>query len=257
MYRRDRQRFAGEPSRFVAWALARVPDWPAPLRVLELGCGPGRDARVWAAAGHRVVAVDHSRVAIERARRRNRATRGIRFVRGEILTYLRRVATASVDVVYAHGVYMGFSERELDELLENVSRVLVPGGRHLFAVRATTDPHFGQGREVAPDVFLGGPHATPMHYYRRETLARFAPIGLVRFAQERRKDVDLWYVGDRREPPTPGRPAKAFLTFDAFAGSWRRGRSSPTKKSVPSRRTKRGSGRSTRSSTRSTTDDRN
>jgi SAM-dependent methyltransferase len=198
MYSENPDRFSGDPSHFVAWALARLPSSSRPLRILELGCGVGRDSRVLARAGHRVVAVDHSRVAIERARGRRDNPPGLEFLEDEGLARLARTASKSLDVVYAHGVYMGFREEELDELVKGLARVLRPRGRHLFAVRATIDPHFGKGREVSKDVFWGGPHPTPMHYYRRETLARFTPPGFVRFAEELREDLALWYVGDRR-----------------------------------------------------------
>ena len=182
----------------MVWALARLPSRPGPLRILELGCGVGRDSRILASEGHLVRAVDHSRIAVERARSGPRGPPGLEFIEGEALAEVARTPSGSVDVVYAHGLYMGFAEAELDELLEGIRRVLAPGGHHLFAVRSTTDPHFGQGAAIAPDVFLGGPHETPIRYYRHETLARFSGPDLVRFAEELREDLALWYVGDRR-----------------------------------------------------------
>jgi SAM-dependent methyltransferase len=198
LYERDPQRFAGEPSHFVVWALKRLPHHDRPLRILELGCGVGRDSRILASEGHQVRAVDHSRVAIGRARSGPHGPPGLEFLEEEALVAVARTPAGTVDVVYAHGLYMGFSEGELDELVAGVRRILSSGGHHLFAVRSTTDPHFGQGTEIAPDLFLGGPHGTPMRYYRRETLGRFAGPGLVRFAEELREDLALWYVGDRR-----------------------------------------------------------
>ncbi len=198
LYTADPARFAGEPSRFVAWVLDRIPRDPKGLEVLELGCGVGRDSRALAAAGCRVRAVDHSAVALARARLRRVEDGPVEFIESELLSELGRTGATSQDLVYAHGVYMAFSEPELDRLVREVRRVLRPGGLHAFAVRSTADPRFGKGREVAPDVFLGGPHELPMHYFRRQSLDRLTRPDFERLATRHRTDLALWYVLDRR-----------------------------------------------------------
>ena len=116
----------------------------------------------------------------------------------EALEALTAQPSVSLDVVYAHAVYMGFPEEEIDRLLAGVFRALRPGGRHLFAVRSTSDRRFAAGREVAPDVRLREPGEPPLRYYRRETLARFLGGGFERVEAESPPGVDLWYVADRR-----------------------------------------------------------
>ncbi len=204
LYARSPDRFGREPSHFVSWALERFPQPPAGARVLELGCGPGRDSFVLARAGARVRAVDHSSVAIERARSRAPGPGNPEFVRGSARDEVEAAPPGGFDVVYAHALYMILPEEELDQLLAGIYRALRPGGAHLFAVRSTTDPHYGQGTEVAPDVYSGGPHEGPMRYYRRETLARFARPGFERGAAELRTDFHLWWVADRRPETAPG-----------------------------------------------------
>jgi len=197
MYARNPDRFAGAPSHFVEWAVARFPQTDEPLQVLELGCGVGRDSRVLAAV-HEVRAVDHSAVAIERARAGSSGFSHLHYEENEAYEAVASSAAGSVDIVYAHALYMGFTEKELDELIAAVHRVLRPGGLHFFAVRATTDPHYGQGQEIAPDVWYGGPHETPMHYYRKETLGRFTRLGFQRVEAQFRSDLHLWFVCERR-----------------------------------------------------------
>lgn len=197
MYLRNPERFAGAPSHFVEWTLARFPRSDRRLDVLELGCGVGRDSRVLATT-HEVRAVDHSTVAIERARAASAGFAHLRFECNEANDALAMSPGGSTDIVYAHALYMGFTEPELDELLREIRRVLRPGGLHFFAVRASTDPHRGQGVEIAPDVWYGGPHETPMRYYRRETLGRFTRGRFERVEEELRDDLDLWFVCDRR-----------------------------------------------------------
>ncbi len=205
MYARNPDLFVGPPSHFCAWAIARFPKPLEGRRLLELGCGPGRDSYELAKAGAMVRAVDHSTLAIERARARRTGGRDPEFRVATAQEALDEEPPNSVDTVYAHALYMMFSEEELDRLLSAVHRVLRPGGLHAFAVRSTTDPRCGQGTEVAPDVWTGGPHEGALRYYRRESLARFLRPGFERLAQELRTEFQLWWVLDRRPTNEPSR----------------------------------------------------
>jgi SAM-dependent methyltransferase len=197
MYEKNPDRFLGEPTRFFHWSLPYLARLGSPVSLLELGCGPGRDARALAAAGYVVRAIDHSPIAIERARAQP-LSGSLRFEQTDVLAALRGTSPSSVDAVYAHALYMILSEDELRELLRELSRVLRPGGLHLFAVRSVTDPDTTRGREVAPDVWDEGPHTTPRRYYRAESLAAFGRGSFDRVATEFEPDLHLWYVCDRR-----------------------------------------------------------
>jgi SAM-dependent methyltransferase len=207
IYEKDPDRFLGEPTRFFHWSLPYLTRLGSHLSVLELGCGPGRDARALASAGHVVWAVDHSSIALERARAQP-CTGSLRFEQSDALSALRGRAPSSVDAVYAHALYMMLSEEELRELLRELSRALRPGGLHLFALRSVTDPRATTGREIAPDVRYGGPHTTPHRFYRAESVASFGGRSFERVATEFEPDLHLWYVCDRRpgprEAPTEG-----------------------------------------------------
>jgi SAM-dependent methyltransferase len=144
-----------------------------------------------------VRAVDHSPIAIERARAQP-LVGSLRFEQTDALSALRKTAPSSLDAVYAHALYMILPPEELRELLRELTRTLRPGGLHLFAVRSTTDPTATRGREVAPDVRCDGPHATPHRYYRAESIAAFGRGSFERVATEFEPNLHLWYVCDRR-----------------------------------------------------------
>ncbi len=167
-------------------------------RILELGCGPGRDARYLADAGFRVHAVDHAAPAIARARAIAPAPSNLTFELAEARAALERRRSGSFDVVCAHALYMMLPDRELARLLAEVRRVLRPGGLHLFAVRASTDPRTLVSREVAPGVWRGGPHRTPFRYFRARTLDTLTRAGFVRVARHYERGARLWFVCDRR-----------------------------------------------------------
>jgi SAM-dependent methyltransferase len=207
MYASDPHRFAGAPSRFSDWALAvlraHFPRGP----VLELGCGLGRDARRFAEAGYTVHATDYSTTAIDRAREWPGAPAGVRYEAVEAATALRQTESGTLVAVYAHALFMMLPESELETVFRETLRVLRPGGLHLFAVRATTDPVAGRGVEVAPDVYRrdgapagGGRGAAPYRFFRRETLDRWTSTGFERVAAELVPEIHFWFVADRRPP---------------------------------------------------------
>lgn len=218
MYAGHPERFAGPPSRFSTWALELLRAHVPAGRLLELGCGLGRDARRFAAEGYVVRATDYSRTAIERARAVPNTPPSLRFDAEDAVNALRSEADGSVDVVYAHALYMMVSDDELDTVFREVLRVLRPGGLHLFAARSVTDPVAGQGEEVAPDVWRRlpgrgetGPLA-PYRFFRRESLDRWTGTGYERVAADLLPDIHFWFVADRRPGGAgPGVAGRAFL----------------------------------------------
>jgi SAM-dependent methyltransferase len=205
MYTSQPDRFAGPPSRFSQWAFDRfAPKFPTGS-ILDLGCGLGRDARRFAAAGYDVRATDSSRVAIERARTDPRNPPGLRFEHADAVHALGTTEPGSLAVVYAHALYMMLPDTELAEVARGVHRALRPGGLHLYAVRSVTDPAAGHGEEVSPDVWRrapppwgGGPAPAPYRYFRPESLDRLTAAGFEREVAEFLPELHFWFVADRR-----------------------------------------------------------
>lgn len=127
----DRDYYSPSALRLYDRAVAAMLDFldPGPgAEVLDAGCGPGVHSIRVARSGHRVFAIDVSSAVLEEARRRaERAgvAGSIRFARKD-LTRLD-LGDASVSAAFSWGVVIHIPEigRALDEL----ARVLVPGGR--------------------------------------------------------------------------------------------------------------------------------
>jgi SAM-dependent methyltransferase len=121
-------------------------------RVLELGCGNGRNAAYLASLGCRVDAVDFSAWAIERAR--ERAAGPVTFQCCSIFDAV--FAEGSYDLVYDSGCFHHLPPHRRRDYAGLVRRALKPGGHYgLVCFR----PEGGSGltdREVYERASLGG-----------------------------------------------------------------------------------------------------
>jgi SAM-dependent methyltransferase len=123
---------------FTVWGDIRVPSevvqlvgTTPPLRVLELGCGVGRFSRDVVRAGHRVVAVDFSPVAIDKAWARvARDERKPEFRVGDV-TNLHDVQ-GCFDVSFDVGCFHCLDAGQQTRYAAEVARLLKPGGTHLL-----------------------------------------------------------------------------------------------------------------------------
>lgn len=103
------------------------------VRVLDLGCGPGRYAELLASVGCDVTGVDLSTRSIAHARARA-AERGLQIeYRVQDFRTIEDVAAYDV-VLQVYGELSTFADDVRDRLLATLRRALVPGGRLVFDV---------------------------------------------------------------------------------------------------------------------------
>jgi SAM-dependent methyltransferase len=161
-----------EPNDFL---VEQAPGLPAGARVLCVGDGEGRNGVYLASLGHRVTAVDASRVGLQKADRLA-AERGVALqtVVSDLADYV--VAPAAWDaavVIFCH-LPPGLRERVHRALVEG----LVPGG--LVLLEAYTPAQLGRG--------TGGPPVAELLYTAAQLQQDFAGLTLERL-QERERDV--------------------------------------------------------------------
>jgi SAM-dependent methyltransferase len=111
--------------------------------ILDVGCGHGAVLHFAHAAGYRNArGVDGSAEQVVEAKRL-----GISGVeQGDLLAYLRATASASIDVVIAIDVLEHFDRNEMLPFIDEVHRVLVPGGRWIIHVPNGDSPFCGMMR---------------------------------------------------------------------------------------------------------------
>jgi SAM-dependent methyltransferase len=143
--------------------------------VLELGAGHGRDTLFFAREGFTVRATDFSSVGLEQLQRAARA-HGV----GERVSCIAHdvrdplpLPDDSVDAVYAHMLLcMALSTKEIRALVDEVRRVLRPGGVFVYTVRHTGDAHYGVGTGHGDDIWEHGGFA--VHFFSRDLVDTLA-----------------------------------------------------------------------------------
>ncbi|SDL03933.1 class I SAM-dependent methyltransferase [Streptomyces indicus] len=143
--------------------------------VLELGAGHGRDALHFARQGFSVLATDFSPTGLDQLRDAAATLE----VSGQVITAVHDVRTplplpdASVDAVFAHMLLcMALSTQEIHALVDEVRRVLRPGGTFVYTVRHTGDAHYGAGVSHGDDIYEHGGFA--VHFFPRELVDSLA-----------------------------------------------------------------------------------
>ncbi|MGW4687680.1 methyltransferase domain-containing protein [Streptomyces sp. HUAS TT3] len=126
--------------------------------VLDLGCGVGRHALYFAEAGFATSGTDASEAAV-RAAREEGDRRGAELALdvGDFteLPY----ADDSFDYVLAFNVVYHNDEAGLAKVLDEVRRVLRPGGIYQSTMLSKRNGEYGRGNEVSPNTFCQ-PEAT-------------------------------------------------------------------------------------------------
>ncbi|MGW3497623.1 class I SAM-dependent methyltransferase [Streptomyces sp. NPDC001020] len=170
--------------------------------ILELGAGHGRDTLYFAREGFTVQAADFSQIGL--AQLRDAAlTHGIQERVTTLVHDVREplpLPDASVDAVFAHMLLcMALSTQEIHALVDEVRRVLRPGGVFVYTVRHTGDAHYGAGIGHGDDIWERGGFS--VHFFARDlvdTLADGWELNEVHAFEEGELPRRLWRITQTR-----------------------------------------------------------
>jgi ubiquinone/menaquinone biosynthesis C-methylase UbiE len=153
VYSNDSSFFGDEPSKF---ALICYEDFVKHKvqKVLELGCGQGRDSLFFASKGLEVYAIDSSKVAIEDLMTKmNELNLDMKLKNINTVESLP-FSDNYFDAVYSHMFYnMGFTDDELEFLFNESKRVLKNKGLLSFSVRSDKDIMYRKGTKIMENVY--------------------------------------------------------------------------------------------------------
>ncbi len=149
---------SGAPSAASSFALEVAGRLPANVRLLEVGCGNGRDSAYFASCGHSVVAVDMSEAAIAKCRDDHKRS-GVRFLAGT-LDAVAPELQGEFDAVYSRFCLHAMTRTEEAAFLSTARQLLRPQGQLFIECRSINDPLARKGEVISPTERIFG-------HYRR------------------------------------------------------------------------------------------
>lgn len=138
-----------EPTTFARQVVALL---PLSARILDLGCGEGRESVFFAEAGFEVVGVDASRAGIAKARRLAEA-RGVR-VRWLVGDMARLAYRRPFDLIYSCGAIHYVPRQKRPRFFSRLQSLTRPGGLHAHAVFTDREIYVEKGEVI--DYFASG-----------------------------------------------------------------------------------------------------
>jgi SAM-dependent methyltransferase len=155
-YYRRREAIQG-PSPFAVYVAAKVLN--GRTRLLDVGCGNGRDSGYFARLGHDVWALDASRSAVDLCREIH-AHVPIEIRHGAAESLLEVRDLPRFEVVYCRFVLHAMTEKEEAALCSAAHSLLQDQGRFLIECRSVNDPLIRLGEIISPTERIHG-------HYRR------------------------------------------------------------------------------------------
>lgn len=97
-----------------------------PYRVLDIGCGEGKDAVFFAKCGYDVTAFDVSQAGIEKAQKLAEHNKvGVRFFKADVFDYR---PDTEFDIIFSSGVFHFLTKGQREEFCENLKAHTTKGG---------------------------------------------------------------------------------------------------------------------------------
>jgi SAM-dependent methyltransferase len=145
------QDWSEKPSIFAETA---VTYFPSKGRILDLGAGLGQDSRFFAEQGYEVVSTDLKNETLKE-RYQTLPVDVQRQISVDKVDLRKEIPfeDASFNVVYAHLSLHYFDHETTIRLVEEIQRVLKPGGVFAFFVNSIHDPQYGTGKKIEDNYF--------------------------------------------------------------------------------------------------------
>lgn len=198
IYAKDAAFFGDEPSNFAVSSYDIIKKNNL-KRVLELGCGQGRDCLFFASKGLGVTALDYSNVAVkdllEKSKQKNIPVDARIYDGKKPLPFDDEV----FDVVYSHMFFsMKLDMNELQFVFQEVRRVLKNDGFHFFSVRNHNDKFYGKGTRMDDEIYdINGFQIRFFTKQEIEDLSKdFAILGI---KEDYEEPVTLYLVTSRKQ----------------------------------------------------------
>lgn len=125
--------------------------------LLDLGCGNGRDSIFFAENGVHVVGIDASNVAIEMLEQEHAGNKYLEFVCDDFVT-AEALFQKEYDYCYSRFTLHAISEKQEEQLINNVYKALKKNGLFMIEARTIHDRIFGLGEKVEENAYIYDNH---------------------------------------------------------------------------------------------------
>ena len=125
-------------------------------KIIELGAGLGRDTIYFAKNSIHVVALDYSQSGIEAINQKAKKNSLSNFITTNFFDVRKKLPFEdnSVEACYSHMLYcMALTTSELENLNNEIYRVLKPNGINIYTVRHTKDGDYKNGIHRGEDLY--------------------------------------------------------------------------------------------------------
>ena len=125
-------------------------------KIIELGAGLGRDTIYFAKNSIHVVALDYSQSGIEAINQKVKKNSLSNFITTNFFDVRKKLPfeNNSVEACYSHMLYcMALTTSELENLNNEIYRVLKPNGINIYTVRHTKDGDYKNGIHRGEDIY--------------------------------------------------------------------------------------------------------
>jgi SAM-dependent methyltransferase len=124
--------------------------------IVELGAGLGRDAVYFAQKSIKVQALDYSKIAIESITNKAEKLSLTELIKPEFFDVRKKLPFEdnSMEGCFSHMLYcMAFSNSDLENLNNEICRILKPGGINIYTARHTDDGDYKNGIHIGEDLY--------------------------------------------------------------------------------------------------------
>jgi SAM-dependent methyltransferase len=158
IYQTDNSFFGQEPSKFALWCYNEYMKKERHVqKILELGCGQGRDTLFFASKGIVVTALDFSSIAIKGLIKHAKERSLLSNIHVSIFDPRTKPIPFSkdeFDAVYSHMFFnMHFTWEQLKFMFQESRIILKHDGFNFFSVRNDNDKSYGQGKKIDNDIY--------------------------------------------------------------------------------------------------------
>ena len=124
--------------------------------IVELGAGLGRDTIFFAKNSIYVEALDYSKTSIENIKKKSVKLNLNKFIKLKFFDVRKKLPFKdnSIQGCFSHMLYcMALSNSDLENLNNEICRVLKPGGINVYTVRNTDDGDYKNGTHIGEDLY--------------------------------------------------------------------------------------------------------